>query len=403
MAVQHLEFNVAVDAIDSGDTGALATLLAAHPDLVHARAAGGRSPYDGYFASATLLHHVAGNPVRCDLPENIVAVTRQLLDAGAAVDAECGGGPAQPDSGGGTTLGLVASSGQAAERGLAEPLIDTLLDAGADLDRGGNGGLVWIALYHTVECRSQREVAGMLHDRGAEVDMVLASGLGRLDLVRGHFADDGSLMPGADRLYRHHRRTGADATPQQVLQDALVAACIGCRFDVVDFLLENGADIDGTAPWGAQTVTGLHGAAWAGWTAVARHLMERGADVHIRDEINGATPIGWAVYCGRQDVVDYFLEDESNLGLIDAVEVGRLEHVQALLGDGDPDQAVEPGDRGVLLRVAAYAGRRDVVRFLLDRGAAPALRDRHGRSALDIATEHGHEELARLLSDRQTG
>lgn len=123
-------------------------MLAANPDLVRARAETSEPPYNGYFHNAALLHHVAGNPIRGDLPANIVQITQTLLDAGADVGAECGGGPDQPDTGGGNTLGLVASGARAAEQGLSEGLIDTLIGAGADVN-AGNGGCLMTALYHT--------------------------------------------------------------------------------------------------------------------------------------------------------------------------------------------------------------------------------------------------------------
>ena len=133
------------------------------------------------------------------MPANSVGITQTRLDAGADVGAECGAGPDQPDTGGGNTLGLVASGARAAEQGLSEGLIDTLIGAGSDLNTG-NGGCLMTALYHTVECQKQREVAEMLFDRGAKVDLCYAAGLGKLDLVKGFFNADGSLKPDAYRL-----------------------------------------------------------------------------------------------------------------------------------------------------------------------------------------------------------
>ncbi len=222
MADQHPQFDDALAAMDDGDLEALKALLERHPDLVHAQAMSDEPPYDGYFWRPTLLHHVAGNPVRGELPENVADVARALLAGGANVDATCGGGPSQPETAGGTTFGLVASGSQAQVQGLTEPLIDVLLGAGAQMDAAGDGGCMWIALYHTVENRGQREVAEMLHDRGHGVDLCFAAGLGRLDLVESYFHDDGTLTTDADRFYRHHRRTGPEATEPEILQDAFL-------------------------------------------------------------------------------------------------------------------------------------------------------------------------------------
>lgn len=73
----------AADAIVAGSEAELRRLLDANPWLVHARSTREHR--------STLLHHVAANGVegwRQVTPENIVAVARILLDAGAEVDAE---------------------------------------------------------------------------------------------------------------------------------------------------------------------------------------------------------------------------------------------------------------------------------------------------------------------------
>ena len=72
MSEEHPQFTAALAAVDRGDLATLCLLLARHPDLAHARAASDEPPYDGYFWRATLLHHVAGNPVRGELPGNAV-------------------------------------------------------------------------------------------------------------------------------------------------------------------------------------------------------------------------------------------------------------------------------------------------------------------------------------------
>ena len=104
---------------------------------------------------------------------------------------------------------------------------------------------------------------------------------------------------------------------------------------------------------------------------MARFLLERGADLTIRDPNHNATALGWANYCGPNAVTACFLEDETRLDLADCVECGLLARVQTLLGDGDPDQPVGSSSPGALLRIAAYEGQLEVARYLLERGADP--------------------------------
>lgn len=49
------------------------------------------------------------------------------------------------------------------------------------------------------------------------------------------------------------------------------------------------------------------------------------------------------------------------------------------------------------LHVAAYAGNEEAAALLLSRGAQLHARDRLGRTALEIASEAGHQALVRLL------
>jgi len=77
----------------------------------------------------------------------------------------------------------------------------------------------------------------------------------------------------------------------------------------------------------------------------------------------------------------------------------RLEVLRLLLEagaaappEGDPRRAPSA------LMQAAMVGDADAVALLLQYGADPALRDREGRTAADLARAAGHESLARRLS-----
>jgi len=275
-----------------------------------------------------------------------------------------------------------------------------LLERHPDVVHAGDGGCMWTALYHTVEDRGRRRVAEMLFDRGHPVDLCFAAGLGKLAVVKSFFRDDGTLAPGADRLYRHHRQNAPRASDREIVQDALLFACVNGHRETAAYLLAQGADVDAARPWGAELPTPLHGAARAGWLDVAELLVEHGADVTIRDPHHGSTPIGWAAHSGRDDVLEYLLLDESSVDLLDAFELGEVELFAKLLGDGDPDADLGPGGRGVLLRAAAFRGHVEMVELLLERGADPTLANPDGKRALDWAREHGHDEVARLLEDR---
>ena len=74
MEAMHAGFGPALEALDTGDVAGLKSLLDNDTALVAAVVVGADPPYDGYFHRATLLHHVAGNPIRGDLPDTIVEI-----------------------------------------------------------------------------------------------------------------------------------------------------------------------------------------------------------------------------------------------------------------------------------------------------------------------------------------
>jgi ankyrin repeat protein len=381
-------FKAAVAAIDAGDCDELRRLLEASSGLIHARAPSEGCPYDGYFRRATLLHHCAGNPARGGVPENIVEVARTLLECGAEVDAAT----EFRKGWNWTTLGLVASSGPAAEQGFAEPMIDLLLEHGADID-WGDGINLYAAFFHTVECAGLREVATMLHRRGATLDLGYAAAVGDLDAMRRFLADP----PSAYTRYRPPANRFDKPSRRDVLDEALVFAAINTRIQAVDLLLDHGATLDGTAPIHGERPTAMHGAAWSGSLEMVRHLLEAGADPRDRDAVHSSTVFGWADYLGHHELRDWLLVDENRLDLRDAVLFGRLRRTTELGRGIDVDEAIGGGDPGVLLREAAFHGHAGIVRFLLDRGADATLANSEGQTALEYARRKGHDAIVKIL------
>src|SRR5215475_8209479 len=143
---QYLLFRNAVQALDSGDIERLETLLDKHPWLVRYHCQKGECYEEGYFAGATLLNHIAGNPSRCPIPRNILDITRLL------------------------------TSRQASEAGVALPLIDLLIAAGGiEID------LTHPSILNGPLGNEAPETALALIRRGAKMDVRHAAALGLLD------------------------------------------------------------------------------------------------------------------------------------------------------------------------------------------------------------------------------
>jgi hypothetical protein len=81
-----------------------------------------------------------------------------------------------------------------------------------------------------------------------------------------------------------------------------------------------------------------------------------------------------------------------------ATHYGHLPVVRLLLDHGADVEAVSRNAIGnTALSAAAFGNHFDVVQFLLARGANPAARNRHGKTALDRATETGRTRIAQIL------
>lgn len=265
-------FEAAVDAVVAGDLVQLRTLLQSDPGLVGARS----SRVHG----ATLLHYVAANGVedfRQKCPPNAVEVARALIEAGADVNAPSTNMYGQSAS----VLDMLVSSAHPAAVGVQRALAELLLDHGARSEGAALGALAF----------GYPETAHLIARRTGIDNVVVAAGLGRLDVVRRLVAADGTLSSDA-RLERVPGVPGHAMDPRAQLEQALIAAARCDRVDVVDFLLERGVDASAR---GSEGFTALHWAAFFGHLGAVRALLARAAPLEARNAYGG-TVLGTAVW-----------------------------------------------------------------------------------------------------------
>jgi Ankyrin repeats (3 copies) len=262
-------FRRAVDLLDAGDAEGLRAHLNRHPGLAHQRV-----HFEGgnYFRNPTLLEFVAENPIRhAAVPANIVEVAQVILDAGAKQDS------AALDE----TLGLVCSGRVARECRVQVPLVDLLCEHGADPNRA-----MATALVH-----GEFDAVNALIRRGAEISLIVAAALGRIDNARG-------LIERSDAEERHR---------------ALALAAQFGHAEVVRLLLDAGQDPNRYNPVGFHShSTPLHQAAAGAHDETVRLLVERGARLDTKDILWLATPAGWARHEGRKEIEEYLRAQEED-------------------------------------------------------------------------------------------
>lgn len=260
------KFEAAADAICNGDVKTLKRLLREEPQLIHSRSTREHK--------ATLLHYVSANGVegyRQKTPKNIVEIADVLLNAGADVNAEV-----DVYGGGATTLGLVATSVHPFRAGIQNPLMQILLDHGADIDHKTSAGNRQNAVMGCL-ANGRGEAAVFLADRGARLDLEGAAGVGRLDVLKAFFNADGSLK---------------GKTTRKQLQSAFQHACAWGRLNVVEFLLDKGVDLSGHEGDGQ---TPMHCAAIAGQLETIKFLLKQNVPLEVKN-IYGGTVLGQTLW-----------------------------------------------------------------------------------------------------------
>lgn len=159
-----------------------------------------------------------------------------------------------------------------------------------------------------------------------------------------------------------------------------------------------GTDINEFDPDGRRP---LHVAAENGRVIVVKLLLKHGAEVNAPDKAN-RTAIERAVLAGRTQIADLLLRQGAKLNvntlLLDAARQGVQDRdvVRWLIAKG-ADIEFRGTDGDTALLAAIRLDNHRLVRHLIDQGANVNVQDAEGTSALALARELGFGEIARWL------
>ncbi len=257
------------------------------------------------------------------------------------------------------------------------------------------------------------EIAELLADFGAQLDLRFAAGLGRLDVVKKGFVNrDASLKPDAGRLADpYENRFRCERTRANILCHALYCASLRARLETAEFLLELGADVNQEVPGvnqlGGTVLHALTAGVPFGASADSRLSDERripmielvlrhGASVTMRDSRFHSTPLGSAEHHGATHIFEALAP---HAGVQDAVQFGLLDRLRDLL-DGDPSLANardELGQTPLHCLNGEAPGVFEIIALLLANGADPDARDNAGDMPYDKLQSAGKSDLAERL------
>ncbi|KAL7909388.1 hypothetical protein GGI35DRAFT_469365 [Trichoderma velutinum] len=204
----------------------------------------------------------------------------------------------------------------------------------------------------------------------------------------------------------------------------LLSASIGGQFQVAKLLIEHGANIDARNDEGA---TPLYFAAASGCVELVQLLLDKGAVIEGRGNPKG-TPLLVAVSNGYADVARLLLDHGAQTeAIFEQNRTGHTDVVRLFLAR-DANVYAKSEENRTSLMAASGEGYTDIVRLLLDGGAdmenkskesataLPQLEEiieqllaigktylysqgKWNGTALDWATEKGHEAIVQLLRD----
>jgi ankyrin repeat protein len=178
---------------------------------------------------------------------------------------------------------------------------------------------------------------------------------------------------------------------------AIPAPGAAVRTDVhqlAQLLLDHGADV---GQRGVNDYTPLHLAAARGDLEMVEMLLAHGADPDVITRIDDyETPLEVAAAGGRQDVVDLLRPRTPRLDWEQAARSGDVAVLRRMLRSGHDVDAIDGHGLTALMR-ASHEGHADAVTLLIAHDAALDHTSKFGLSALMLAVICGHSRIARVL------
>jgi ankyrin repeat protein len=395
------------DAIEAGN-GDLAELLISKGADVNIKNNNGQTPLDSALSHnhkgivELLIAKGAEGSIHTAVSFGDVNDVRRCLERGADVNAK--------DKDGQTALHVAVGNKR-------KDVAELLLSHGADINAKDGKG--YTPLYYAI-WKEDQDIVKFLVTKGADVSytpkddyppLYYAVWIKDVNTVK-LLVDHGAKFDVKDQFgwtaFRHAASQGNRdlvdifASKGTDVSTLPLAACVG-NLARVKSLVEQGADPNAKDEFGW---TPLYWAASTGQEEVATYLIGKGATVDAKTN-DDRTPLHQAAQAGVAHLVEVLIskgvdvkarDTAGSTPLHDAAAAGRREVAELLIAKGADINAKATNEYWTTpLHRAAFAGHKEMVELLIARGADANIRDYRGRTALDLAEQRGHTEIAELL------
>ncbi len=177
------------------------------------------------------------------------------------------------------------------------------------------------------------------------------------------------------------------------LEEQFFDAVIVNDFEKVKQLLDDGVDINATN----YSLTALMKACACGYTKLVKLLLDRGADVTIKNS-EGSTALMMAKETENEETINLLFHYEQNQEIFDAIKDNNIPEVKRLLAKGEDVNARDAFARTTLMYACLWENV-ETVRLLLERGASVELKDKDNATVLMYAIKSQNIEIAKILLD----
>lgn len=278
--------------------------------------------------------------------------------------------------------------------------IDMLIKLGVDINALYAGS----SALNIATCHNLKNIADFLKKNGAE-DIFIREDY---DLYGRQLLQVCSLKTSNFNRVKELVEDGVDVNYRRYRKDdtALILASHNGHKDIVEYLLEKGADVNIR---GEDNQTALVCALSEKHYEIAKILIDNDANANLVTSI--IIPLRVAIHADQKELVELMLQKGADVNLrewtggsalLSAIEKKDVEIVKLLLKNGADVNALDYYRDTPLIRCLMAGGEKctEIAEILIENGAYVNFRREYGTTPLMIAIANGHKKIANILIDK---